>query len=52
VDLQILPEPTEEERRAIVEALRTEAAEGRAPSPWQRQSMELEARFAQRSTER
>jgi hypothetical protein len=40
VDLEILPEPTEEERRAIVEALRLEAEEEREPLPWRRRGLE------------
>jgi hypothetical protein len=34
VDLEILPEPSDEERQAIVAALRLEAGEDRAVSPW------------------
>jgi hypothetical protein len=36
VDVEITPEPTEEERRAILEALETEARGSAAPSPWRR----------------
>jgi hypothetical protein len=36
VDLEILPEPSDDERRAIVEALRLEADEEHEPTPWQR----------------
>jgi hypothetical protein len=32
--LEISPEPTEEERKAILEALAAEQAETAAPSPW------------------
>jgi hypothetical protein len=32
--VEISPEPTEEERKAILEALAAEAAETAAPSPW------------------
>jgi hypothetical protein len=32
--LEITPEPTEEERKAILEALAAEAAESAPPSPW------------------
>jgi hypothetical protein len=34
VDLEILPEPSDEERQAIVTALRLEAEEDRDPTPW------------------
>jgi hypothetical protein len=36
MDVQITPEPTEEERRAILEALEEEARSSAAPSPWRR----------------
>jgi hypothetical protein len=36
VDLEIVPEPSPEERRAIVLALRLEEAEQAAPTPWRR----------------
>lgn len=36
VDLEIVPEPSPEERRAILLALRLEEAEQRAPTPWRR----------------
>jgi hypothetical protein len=32
--VEISPEPSEEERKAILEALAAEAAETAAPSPW------------------
>jgi hypothetical protein len=34
VDLEILPEPTDEERDAILKALRAEAEEKREPTRW------------------
>jgi hypothetical protein len=36
VDVEITPEPTEDERRAILEALEKEDAAAAAPSPWRR----------------
>ena len=36
MDVQITPEPTEDERRAILEALRLECAELAEPTPWRR----------------
>ena len=36
VDVEITPEPTEDERRAILEALEVEALTALAPSPWRR----------------
>jgi hypothetical protein len=36
VDVEITPEPTEEERRAILEALEEERLADLAPSPWRR----------------
>jgi hypothetical protein len=36
VDVEITPEPTEEERRAILEALEDERLTAQAPSPWRR----------------
>jgi hypothetical protein len=36
MDVQITPEPTENERRAIVEALEEEDRAAAAPSPWRR----------------
>jgi hypothetical protein len=36
VDVEITPEPTEEERRAILEALETEGCASAPPSPWRR----------------
>jgi hypothetical protein len=39
VDLEITPEPSEDERQAIVEALRLEAAAELEPSPWRREGI-------------
>jgi hypothetical protein len=36
VDVEITPEPTEDERRAIFEALEKEGAAAAAPSAWRR----------------
>ncbi len=36
VDLEITPEPSEEERNAILEALRLEEDELDKPTPWRR----------------
>ena len=36
VDVEITPEPTEDERRAILEALEEERLTALAPSPWRR----------------
>jgi hypothetical protein len=36
VDVEITPEPTEDERRAILEALDEERLTALAPSPWRR----------------
>jgi hypothetical protein len=36
VDVEITPEPTEHERRAILEALENERVTAGAPSPWRR----------------
>ena len=36
MDVQITPEPTEEERRAILEALEEERLTAVTPSPWGR----------------
>jgi hypothetical protein len=36
VDLEITPQPTEDERRAIVEALEEEGQVDLAPTPWRR----------------
>jgi hypothetical protein len=36
MDVEITPEPSDEERRAIVEALRQEQRIDAAPTPWQR----------------
>jgi hypothetical protein len=40
VDVEIVPEPTPEERRAIVLALRLEEAERAAPTAWRRVGFE------------
>ncbi len=36
VDVEITPQPTEDERRAILEALEEELLSDPAPSPWRR----------------
>ena len=36
MDVEITPEPTEDERRAILEALDEERLTALAPSPWRR----------------
>ena len=36
VDVEITPEPTEEERQAILRALELEQEEGAPPTPWRR----------------
>jgi hypothetical protein len=36
VDVEITPEPTEDERRAILEALEEERLTALVPSPWRR----------------
>jgi hypothetical protein len=36
MDVQITPEPTQEERRAILEALEEDGRTAEAPSPWRR----------------
>jgi hypothetical protein len=36
VDVEITPDPTEEERRAILEALEEEGLTALTPSPWRR----------------
>jgi len=36
MDIQITPEPTQEERRAILEALEEDGRTAAAPSPWRR----------------
>jgi hypothetical protein len=36
MDVLITPEPTEEERKAILEALDEEGRKAAAPSPWRR----------------
>ena len=36
MDVEITPEPTEDERRAILEALEEEHLTALAPSPWRR----------------
>jgi hypothetical protein len=38
--VEITPEPSEEERRAILEALAAEEAETAAPSPWRAAALE------------
>jgi hypothetical protein len=43
VDLEILPEPSDEERQAIVAALRLEAGEDRAVSPWRAHALLAES---------
>ena len=40
LDVEIYPEPTEEERHAILLALRLEAADAAAASPWRRAGLE------------
>jgi hypothetical protein len=40
VDVEIYPEPTEEERQAILLALGLEAAEAGTPTPWRRAGLE------------
>jgi len=39
VDVEITPEPSEEERRAILQALREEQRAVAAPSPWRRAAL-------------
>jgi hypothetical protein len=39
LDVQITPEPTEEERLAILEALDLERRTAAAPSPWRRAAL-------------
>jgi hypothetical protein len=39
VDVEIAPEPTDEERRAILAALEAEAGDSAPPSAWQRQAL-------------
>jgi hypothetical protein len=41
VDVEITPEPTEEERRAILETLEIEGRGFAAPSPWRRAGLGL-----------
>jgi hypothetical protein len=36
MDVEITPEPNEQERRAILEALEEQARSAEAPSPWRR----------------
>jgi hypothetical protein len=36
MDVEITPEPSEQERRAILEALQEETRNSAAPSPWRR----------------
>jgi hypothetical protein len=37
--VEITPEPTDEERKAILEALAAEEAESAAPSPWRAEGL-------------
>jgi hypothetical protein len=46
VDLEILPEPSDEERQAIREALRVEAEKEREPTPWRRAALDPEDAYA------
>jgi hypothetical protein len=39
MDVEITPEPTEDERRAILEALEKEHRAAAAPSPWRRAAL-------------
>jgi hypothetical protein len=39
MDVEITPKPTEEERRAILEALGKERLTAGAPSPWRRAAL-------------
>ena len=39
MDVEITPEPTEDERRAILEALERESRATAAPSPWRRDGL-------------
>ena len=39
MDVEITPEPTEDERRAILEALEKEEQPAAAPSPWRRAAL-------------
>jgi hypothetical protein len=39
VDVEITPEPSDEERRAILAALDAEASDSAPPSPWLRQAL-------------
>jgi len=39
MDVQITPEPTEDERRAILEALEEEGRAAAAPSQWRRAAL-------------
>ncbi len=39
MDVEITPEPTDDERRAILAALEAEAGDSAPPSPWQRQTL-------------
>jgi len=43
VDVEITPEPTEEERQAILEALSAEEEGAKPPSPWHRAALDPEA---------
>jgi hypothetical protein len=40
VAIEITPEPSEEERQAILRALELERAEGEEPTPWRRAGLE------------
>jgi hypothetical protein len=46
VDLEITPEPSEEERQAILEALRLEAETELEPTPWRRIGLAPEGVYA------
>jgi hypothetical protein len=39
MDVEITPEPSEEERRAILEALREDERQESAPTPWRRAAL-------------
>ena len=43
VDVEITPEPTEEERQAILRALELEQDESQEPGPWHRVGLEPDA---------
>jgi hypothetical protein len=42
MDVEITPEPSEEERRAILAALHAERADPELPSPWRRAGLASE----------